>query len=142
MTAGVRRERLGLDALGLGLIAAMREHPRAGMLELSRPLRVARGTVESRVRRLAESGFVAGYGREINVEAVGFAVQAHVPIEIAKRRWRNSPLNLDPIPCLLEASATTGRTDGICRDAADSHEDLAADIAGARGSRYVVRPPA
>ena len=43
---------LSLDALDIDLIAAMRANPRVGVLELSRILQVARGTVQARIDRL------------------------------------------------------------------------------------------
>ena len=60
--------RPALDALDLALLTALREHPRAGALELSRITGVARATVSARLQRLvlqphfnvrASSGVVA-----------------------------------------------------------------------------------
>ena len=47
-----------LDALDLALVTALRENPRAGVLELSRVTRVARATVESRLKRMEQAGAV------------------------------------------------------------------------------------
>ena len=47
-----------LDAALIELLAA---EPRVGMLEASRRLRVARGTVQARLERLAERGVITGY---------------------------------------------------------------------------------
>ena len=41
-----------LDPLDLALLTALRRSPRAGILELSRLVRVARATVQSRLERL------------------------------------------------------------------------------------------
>lgn len=139
MTSGTGRGRAGLDKLDLDLIAALREHPRAGILELSRRLRVARGTVESRLRRLEETGVIAGYGPEIDVRAAGFTVQAYVSLEIAQGALDELAADLEPIPGVLEAHATTGQTDVICRVAARSHEDLQRTLLALDRSRYVVR---
>ena len=45
-----------LDALDVDLLAALREHTRVGVLELSRTLQVARGTVQARLDRLERPG--------------------------------------------------------------------------------------
>src|SRR6202035_3822079 len=55
--AGVVAE---LDALDLALVTALRENPRAGALELSRVTKVARATVESRLRRMEQAGAITG----------------------------------------------------------------------------------
>ena len=52
-----------LDALDVDLVRALRESPRAGVLELSRSLGVARGTVSARLDRLERDGVITGYGR-------------------------------------------------------------------------------
>ena len=49
----------GLDAALIELLAAQ---PRVGVLEASRRLRVARGTVQARLERLQERGVITGYG--------------------------------------------------------------------------------
>ena len=62
----------------------MRKHPRIGVLELSRVLQVARGTVQARLDRLERSGVITGYGPEIDVAAAGYPVQAFVTLDIAQ----------------------------------------------------------
>src|SRR5690606_41859203 len=49
-----------LDALDVDLIGALRASPRAGVLELSRTLGVARGTVQARLDRLEREGVITG----------------------------------------------------------------------------------
>src|SRR5690349_20037394 len=61
-----------LDTLDIDLLGAMREHPRIGVLELSRVLQVARGTVQARLDRLERAGIISGYGPEIDVAAAGY----------------------------------------------------------------------
>ena len=56
-----------LDALDVALLAALREHPRAGALELSRITGVARATVSARLQRLEDGGVVTGYGPDVDV---------------------------------------------------------------------------
>ena len=51
----------GLDALDVDLLAALPAHTRVGVLELSRTLRVARGTVQARLDRLERIGVITGY---------------------------------------------------------------------------------
>src|SRR5687767_5668019 len=62
-------EKHTLDALDVALLSALREHPRAGALELSRITGVARATVSARLQRLEDGGVVTGYGPDIDVTA-------------------------------------------------------------------------
>ena len=73
-----------LDDLDVSLLAALRERPRAGDLELSRVTGVARGTVTARLRRMEDAGVITGHGPEVDVGAAGFGVQAFVTLEIAQ----------------------------------------------------------
>ncbi|MGQ0480652.1 MAG: Lrp/AsnC family transcriptional regulator [Pseudonocardia sp.] len=113
-----------LDDLDLALLSALREHPRAGALELSRLVRVARGTVGARLRRLEESGVITGYGPEVDLAAAGYPVQAFVTCEIAQGALEQIARDLEAIPGVIEAYATTGTGDVLCRIAAASHADL------------------
>jgi DNA-binding Lrp family transcriptional regulator len=113
-----------LDQLDLALLAGLRKHPRAGALELSRVLGVARATVSARLRRLEESGVITGYGPEVDLAAAGYPVQAFVTLEIAQGALEQIAHDLEAIPGVVEAYATTGTGDVLCRIAAASHADL------------------
>ncbi len=102
-----------LDALDVALLTALRDHPRAGALELARVTGVARATVSARLRRLEEAGVVTGYGPDIDVTAAGFGVQAFVTLEIAQGAIEAVRRDLEAIPGVLEAHATTGSGDVV-----------------------------
>ena len=112
-----------LDALDLALVTALRENPRAGALELSRVTRVARATVESRLR-MEQAGVITGYGPDIDVAAAGFTVLAFVTLSIAQGALDAVQADLAAIPAVLEAYAVTGSADVVCKVAATSHADL------------------
>jgi DNA-binding Lrp family transcriptional regulator len=114
----------GLDALDVDLLRTLHDNPRAGVLELSRLLGVARGTVQARLDRLERSGVVTGYGPDIDVVAAGFPVQAFVTLEIVQGALEDVAAELAALPAVLEAYATTGSSDVLCRLAASSHQDL------------------
>ncbi len=113
-----------LDALDVDLLTALRENPRAGVLELARLLQVARGTVQARLDRLERTGIVTGYGPDVDLAAAGFGVQAFVTLEIAQGELDDVADQLSALPEVLEAYATTGSSDVLCRLAASSNEDL------------------
>jgi DNA-binding Lrp family transcriptional regulator len=128
-----------MDALDVALLRALAEHPRAGALELSRQLGVARGTVQARLQRLEESGVVTGYGPDVDLTAAGFGVQAFVTLEIAQGALDDVRADLVAMPGVLEAHATTGSGDVLCRVAARSHGELQETLLRLGRSGCVVR---
>jgi DNA-binding Lrp family transcriptional regulator len=115
---------VNLDALDLALLSALRSHPRAGALQLSRLTKVARATVEARLDRMEEAGVITGYGPDVNVAAAGFAVRAFVTLEISQGALDRVAADLAAIPGVLEAYAITGSADVVATVAAESHADL------------------
>jgi len=113
-----------LDALDVAILAALRDSPRAGYLELSRSLQVSRATVQARLERLERDGIVSGYGPDVELAAAGFPVLAFATLEIAQGRLDEVTAAMRAIPSVVEAYATTGPGDVHCRLAASSHEDL------------------
>lgn len=113
-----------LDALDLTLLQLLSDNPRIGVLELSRLAGVARATVGARLERIEAAGIVTGYGPHIDVVAAGYPLQALVTLEIAQGRLADVTALLRSLPSVLEAYATTGAGDVLCRLAAESNEQL------------------
>lgn len=132
-------EKRALDTLDVALLEALREHPRAGLLEIARLVGVARATATARLQRLEESGVVTGFGPDVDVAAAGFGVQAFVTLEIAQGALEEVHAELAAIPGILEAHATTGSGDVLCRVAASSHEALQQILVELNRSASVVR---
>jgi DNA-binding Lrp family transcriptional regulator len=128
-----------LDAVDLALLTAMRERPRAGILELSRMVHVARATVQSRLERMERTGVITGYGPEIDAAVAGFPVLAFVTLEIAQGALSAVATDLTAVPGVLEAYATTGAGDVLCKIAASSHEDLQDTLLRLNASNSVAR---
>ncbi|GAA1950680.1 Lrp/AsnC ligand binding domain-containing protein [Nocardioides panacihumi] len=113
-----------VDELDVALLQALHEHPRIGDLELSRITRVARATVQSRLRRLADAGVIRDWAPTLDIAASGFPVQAIVTLEIAQGALDDVRADLVAIPEVLEAHVTTGAFDVVCRVATASHAQL------------------
>ncbi len=116
---------MSVDPLDARLIALFAEEPRIGVLEASRRLRVARGTVQARLDRLVERGVIKGFGPEVVPAALGFGVTAFVTLEI-NQRYGHDPVaaHLAAVPEVLEAHTITGTGDLLCRIVARSNADL------------------
>ncbi|MGI5246593.1 Lrp/AsnC family transcriptional regulator [Dactylosporangium sp. CA-139066] len=114
-----------IDALDARLIALLDAEPRIGVLECSRRLRVARGTVQARLDRLASRGVIRGHGPDVDPAALGYGVTAFVTLEI-RQRFGHDPVaaHLTEIPEVLEVHTITGSGDLLCRIVARSNADL------------------
>ena len=71
-----------MDDLDVTLIELFAAEPRIGVLEASRRLGVARGTVQARLDKLTVSGVITGWGPDLSPEALGYPVTAFLTLEI------------------------------------------------------------
>jgi len=114
-----------IDDLDARLIELLRAEPRVGVLEASRRLGVARGTVQARLDRMQARGVITGYGPDIAPAAIGFGVTAFVTLEIRQARGHDPVAErLAAIAEVLEAHTITGAGDMLCRVVARSNADL------------------
>jgi DNA-binding Lrp family transcriptional regulator len=138
-------DRGSVDSLDAALIELLAAEPRVGVLEASKRLRVARGTVQARLERLQERGVVTGYGPEVDPAALGYGVTAFVTLEI-RQAGGHDPVaaGLDGIPEVLEAHTITGAGDMLCRVVARTNADLQrvidaiVDVAGVERASTVI----
>jgi DNA-binding Lrp family transcriptional regulator len=114
-----------MDDLDATLLRLFTEHPRIGVLEASRRLGVARGTVQARLDKLARAGVVTGWGPELDPAAVGYPVTAFLTLEIRQGSGHETiARHLAGIPEVLEAYTITGAGDMWARVVARSNADL------------------
>ena len=129
-----------VDALDAALIELLAAEPRVGVLEASKRLRVARGTVQARLERLQGRGVITGYGPEVDPAALGYEVTAFVTLEI-RQAGGHDPVaeRLAAIPEVLEVHTITGAGDMLCRVVARSNADLQRVIDAIVSTEGVVR---
>lgn len=118
-----------MDDLDSRLVELFAADPRIGVLEASRRLGVARGTVQARLDKLMSSGVITGWGPEISPEALGYPVTAFLTLEIRQETTAGSGhdavgAHLAGIPEVLEAHTITGAGDLWARVVARSNADL------------------
>jgi DNA-binding Lrp family transcriptional regulator len=114
-----------VDALDGRIIALFASEPRIGVLEASRRLGVARGTVQARLDRLERDGVITGWAPSVDAAALGFPVAAFATLEIAQGHGHDGvAAHLRTIPEVLEAHTITGAADMMLRLVARSNADL------------------
>jgi DNA-binding Lrp family transcriptional regulator len=113
-----------VDDLDARLLRELDESPRVGVLELSRRLGVARGTVQARLDRLVEGGVISSFSPTLDPAALGFIVTAFATLEIRQGQGQRVLSHLRDIPEVLEVHTITGPGDMLCRVVARSNADL------------------
>jgi DNA-binding Lrp family transcriptional regulator len=114
-----------VDELDVRLISLLAEEPRLGILECSRRLRVARGTVQARLDRLTARGVIRGFGPDVDPAALGYGVMAYVTLQIRQVSGHDPVTDrLAGIPEVLEVHTITGPGDMLCRVVARGNADL------------------
>jgi DNA-binding Lrp family transcriptional regulator len=120
---GIDRARM-VDELDARLLRELDESPRVGVLELSRRLGVARGTVQARLDRLVDHGVIASFAPTLEPAALGFSVTGFATLEIRQGQGQAVLAHLLDIPEVLEVHTITGPGDMLCRVVARSNADL------------------
>jgi len=133
-----------VDVLDGTLIRLFADRPRIGVLEASRRLGVARGTVQARLDKLTRTGVIVGWGPQLNHEALGYPVMAFLTLEIRQGlvdRGGHDAIaaHLAGIPEVLEAFTITGAGDMWCRVVARSNADLQRVIDSVLSDTGIVR---
>ncbi len=128
-----------IDALDGRLIRLLAEEPRIGVLECSRRLQVARGTVQARLDRLQARGVIGGFGPEVDPAALGYPVTAFATLEISQGQGTDVRAHLAAVPEVLELHTITGHGDMMVRIVARSNADLQRVIDRVVGFDGIVR---
>jgi DNA-binding Lrp family transcriptional regulator len=114
-----------MDTIDRNLIELFATEPRIGVLEASRRLGIARGTVQARLDRLQRDGVIADWGPNLSPEALGYPVTAFLTLEIRQGVGHDAVAgHLAGIAEVLEAFTITGAGDMWCRVVARSNADL------------------
>jgi DNA-binding Lrp family transcriptional regulator len=130
---------VGIDGLDGRLLELLADEPRIGVLEASRRLGVARGTVQARLERLRTAGVIRGFGPDVDPAAIGYPVTAFATLEIKQGQGADVRAHLGSVPEVLELHTTTGHGDMLCRLVARSNADLQRVIDRVVGFEGIVR---
>lgn len=113
-----------LDATDRRILLALDEDVRMPVMALAQKLNLARGTVQSRLERLASSGALRLHSTRVLPSALGRGVTASVSAELDQRLINQAVDALGRIPEVMECVAPAGDTDLVIRVVARSPEDL------------------
>lgn len=97
-----------IDRTDERLLAELQQHGRASYADLARAVAMSPSAVAERVRRLEESGIIAGYRATLDAEKLGLDVLAFVRLRYPTGNYKPFHALLDSTPEIIEAHHVTG----------------------------------
>ena len=96
------------DSTDWRILDALQKDGRASYADLARIVAMSPSAVAERVRRLEETGVIAGYRAVVDPERVGLQVMAFVRLRYPTGNYRPFHALLDSTPEIVEAHHVTG----------------------------------
>jgi len=113
-----------LDATSRRIVLALDDDPRATVGGLAESLRLARGTVQSRIAQLFDGTTLRPASVTVPPAALGYSIRAIVTAEVDQDRFDEAMLALLDIASIIECVATSGENDLLCQVVARDTDDL------------------
>jgi len=115
-----------IDQLDSELISLLERDARLSIGELAERLGVSRNTVQSRIRRLSNSGVLRGFAPRLDLARAGIEVEAFIALGLDQGKLDEITRRLAEIPEVTEVHTMTGREDLLVRASTTSHAELQA----------------
>lgn len=128
-----------LDTLDLRILELCLTQPRAGVREYARLLEVARGTVHSRLDKLAQAGVLQSWAPTLSPVGLGFGTLAYVRLNLSQGVLDEVIDALRRVPEVTEVNSIAGESDLVCHVVAADPANLEEVIQRMVGIRGVMR---
>ncbi|HEY7963158.1 MAG TPA: Lrp/AsnC family transcriptional regulator [Steroidobacteraceae bacterium] len=113
-----------MDDIDRQLIGLLRNDARASVASLAKALRVARGTVQNRMARLAASGTIVGYTVRLKPDIGVERIRAFMTVAVEGTQVDTVIKALRGEPAVAALHSTNGRWDIVAELRADSLEEF------------------
>ena len=113
-----------MDDIDRQLIGLLRNDARASVASLAKALRVARGTVQNRMARLAASGTIVGYTVRLKPDIGVERIRAFMTVAVEGNQVDTVIKALRGEPAVAALHSTNGRWDIVAELRADSLEEF------------------
>lgn len=129
-----------VDDLDQQLIALLRQNARLSVADLSHKLKVSRGTVTNRLRKLEDAQVIVGYTVRLKPQAQPERIRAWMGVQVEGNQTRRVIASLLGEPGVSSLHDTNGRWDLLAELEVGSMQELSAVlerirlIAGIRGT--------
>ena len=117
-----------IDRIDAALLEELQVNARIGVVELSRRLEIARGTVQTRIDRLVASGVIRGFTANLNLEAIGYHVKAYITVEVKEGQIDSVVDPLNQINEVVEVHSVAAQGDLLCLVVARSNQNLMEEL--------------
>ncbi len=106
------------------LLALLLDNGRESTSELARKLSISRSTVQSKIRRLEQTGVIQGYGAQLGDAYASNLVSAHVLIMVHQKQTAQTNRQLSAMPQVSALFAISGDYDLIAIVRTETTEQL------------------
>ncbi|MEM0016995.1 MAG: Lrp/AsnC family transcriptional regulator [Candidatus Korarchaeum sp.] len=127
-----------MDDLDISILSELVKDGRITVSELSKKLGVPRTTLDSRIRKLMESGFIKGFTAILDHKKIGYPITAFVLVQIRRRKPEQDRSNQEifieevgresegrtDLPWIEEAHIITGDYDVLLKVRARDMDEL------------------
>ena len=114
-----------MDTLDHQLIGLLRQNARTSVATLAHKLKVSRGTVTNRIRRLEDEGVIVGYTVRLRPDVQHDQITAWMSIAVDGNQTRTVIAALMGEPGVASLHDTNGRWDLLAELRAETLQDLA-----------------
>jgi len=99
-----------LDETGWQLLKALQDDARVSFAELGRQVGLSPPAVAERVRRMEETGIIAGYRAEVNVEKIGLPLTAVIAMTTTPQQYPQVIALMNELPEIRSCHHVTGNS--------------------------------
>lgn len=113
-----------MDATDQALIALLRQNARMNVADLAHKLKVSRGTVSNRIRKLEDTGVIQGFTVKLRPDTQPDSIRAWMGVLVEGNQTRQVIASLMGEPGVVALHDTNGRWDLLAEIEARSMADL------------------
>jgi len=101
---------VSLDPTHLAILRLLQENARLSLAEIGRQVGLSAPAVAERVRRLEDAGIILGYRAELDLEALGYGVEAIIELTTPASRYPEALAQLRRLPAVRSCRHVSGDT--------------------------------
>lgn len=117
-----------LDDKDVAILEILQDDGRIALSELGRRVGLSQPAMSERVKRLEESGIIAGYGARLDHAALGLGMMAIIRLKTAHEHIRACLAHFAALPHICEVHRVTGEDCFVLKAIVPTPADLAAIV--------------
>ncbi len=116
-----------IDGLDKQILIELTANSRAPILEISRKIGISGAAIHQRIKKLNDSGLIAGHHLKINPKVLGYSTLAFIGVYFDKAERNSEAIKkMKKIPEILECHYTTGNWSVLVKVICKNNEHLMA----------------